>query len=193
MVLFEFDKVIKQKYLKYLKLHPEKISDISFDEFYWIGIDVIKKKFPSYFSNISLEYVDRVLINKSNKILFSCLDSDEFNLKNVSSILIYHKIKINISQTFKQTKYYILLLGTHEDFRKFGYGKVMLDEFVEFIKLKKSPNIIILLKSLESSLNFYIDYGFVKTELEPNRLFYKYENTNELKNSLENILELKLN
>lgn len=190
MVLFEFDKILKHKYTKYNKHDPNKVNGIGLDEFVGIGIGIIKKKFPYYFSNISLEYVDRILADKSNKIMLSCINSDKFDLDNVSSILIYHKTKTN-----NIIKYYILVLGTHEKFRKFGYGSVILDEFIHYIKLSNTSNtykLKILLKSLDSSLNFYLRYGFVKTDLEPNRLFYKYENIYDLKNSLSNILELDL-
>ena len=93
----------------------------------------------------------------------------------------------------------MLILGTHKRFRKFGYGKLILDEFVEFVqKSKKNKNtnldikIKILLKSVDSSLNFYLNYGFVISSdtLNTNRLFYKYEPETDLKENKEKILEL---
>ena len=87
------------------------------------------------------------------------------------------------------------MLGTHERFRKYGYGKVILDEFIEFIKKlnKSNKKIKILLKSLESSMGFYISNGFIQSELKSNRLFFKYETINELKLGKEQILELNIN
>lgn len=189
MVLFEFNKIIRNKYNYYKKKFPDKVKDTSQDEFYLIGLEKISHLFPFYFSGITEKYIEKVISNKSNKIVVSCL-TDKFDINNITGILIYHKTKLtNI------TKYYILILGTHERFRNYGYGKVLLDEFINFIQNKNDKNIGIakvLLKSVESSINFYINYGF--TQIKPdeictNKLFYKYEKTSEIKNYPDKILE----
>lgn len=186
MVLFEFDKIMKEKYINYKTNKLEKIQGIEYEQFYQIGIEKITEIFHFYFSGINQKYIIQIVQDKKNKILFSCID-EKFNLKNITSLLIYHKTK-----TTEFNKYYVLALGTHERFRKFGYGKVIIDDFVNWIKLKNKSELKkkILLKSLESSLKFYLEYGFVSTELEHNRLFFKYETTNELKTNPEKILEL---
>lgn len=188
MVLFEFDKLIKKKYINYCKKNKEEnVLSISFDQYKKNGIIQLTKIFKFYFGGISENYIIGTLLNVNKvRILLSCIDS-VFSLKNITSILIYHQIK-----SHDANKYYVLLLGTHERFRKFGYGKVILDEFAELIKFSKShKNKLskILLKSLKSSLKFYLDYGFVLSSLQSNRLFYKYENNTELKNNQEKILE----
>ena len=145
--------------------------------------------FPFYFSGISEQYIQNILSNNNDRIVLSCMNKT-FSIKNVTSILIYHKTK---STEF--TKFYVLVLGTHERFRKFGYGKVVLDEFVEWIGINnKFGEKKILLKSLDSSLKFYLDYGFecVPDELSTNKLFFKYEPIKELKNNKEKILEFYL-
>ena len=185
MVLFELNKIIKNKYNYYRINQPNKITNINYDKFYQIGIEKIRKIFPFYFSGINQDYIDYILRNTNNKIILSCID-DNFDLKNISSILIYHKTK-----TQKFIKYYILLLGTHERNRNLGYGKVIIDEFIEWLKITDKSILTkkILLKSVKSSLKFYIDYGFLQSELESNKLFYKYESTKELKSNIENLLE----
>ena len=187
MVLFEFDKIIKDKYDKYII--KNNINQISFNEYKSKGLEQFSKLFPFYFSGININYTDNILNSDKTHILVSCI-GDKFDIKNITSILIYHK---TISLDF--TKYYILLLGTHERFRKYGYGKVILDEFIEFIKKlnKSNKKIKILLKSLESSMGFYISNGFIQSELKSNRLFFKYETINELKLGKEQILELNIN
>lgn len=188
MVLFEFDKLIKKKYLNYCRKNKsDDVELMNFDQYKKNGIIQLTKIFKFYFGGISENYIINTLLNVDKvKILLSCIDS-VFSLGNITSILVYHQIK-----SIESNKYYILLLGTHERFRKFGYGKVILDEFGDLIKSTKSyknKNCKILLKSLESSLKFYLDYGFVLTSLQSNRLFYKYENNDELKNNQEKILE----
>lgn len=184
MVLFEFDKIIKDKYNKYLNK-----QNISFDEYKSKGLEQFSKLFPFYFAGINQNYTQNILISDKTHIIVSCI-GDKFDIKNITSILIYHKTIL--SDTIK---YYILLLGTHERFRKYGFGKVILDEFVEFVKISNKSNkkIKILLKSLQKSLNFYLGNGFIESELKPNRLFYKYETAKELKLNEEKILELNIN
>ena len=41
-------------------------------------------------------------------------------------------------------------------------------------------------------MSFYFSYGFVQSELKPNKLFYKYETSDELKSNQEKILELNI-
>jgi hypothetical protein len=197
MVLFEFDKIMREKYNNYKTNKPETVMGIEFEQFYQIGLEQITEIFHFYFTGINPIYVIRIVQDTKNKIIFSCID-EKFNLKNVTSILVYHKTKpsnkTKLLENIKPIKYYVLVLGTHERFRKFGYGKIIIDEFVQWIKQTDNSVLSkkILLKSLESSLKFYQEYGFVCSELEPNKLFYKYENADELKNNQEKILELNI-
>ena len=185
MVLFEFDKIMKEKYSNYKTNEPDKNKQIDYEQFYNLGIEKMTDIFPFYFTKINPHYIYPIVLNRKNKILFSCID-EKFSLKNVTSILVYRKTK-----SHEQVKYYIPILGTHERFRKFGYGKVIIDEFVQWIKQTDKSEIPkkILLKSLEASMGFYQSYGFVSTELKSNRLFYKYETGDELKTNPEKILE----
>lgn len=190
MVLFKFDKIIKDKYDNYIQKNNNK-EKISFDEFKSKGLEQFSTIFPFYFSGINQYYIDNILNSDKTHILISCVGG-KFDIKNITSILIYHK-----TITLDFNKYYILLLGTHERFRKYGYGKIILDEFIELVeKLNKSEKKIkILLKSLESSMEFYLSNGFVQSEseLKSNKLFFKYETANELKLYQEKILELNIN
>ena len=185
MVLFDFDTIISDRY-KFLKSNnPAKLNSLDLIQFKQKGIEQITKIFPFYFGNINQIYLTNVLSNNKTKIILSCIDN-KFDLNNITSILIYHKTKL-----LHLTKFYILALGTHERFRKFGYGKIILDEFVQWIKQtnKSVGQKKIILKSLETSMGFYNTYGFVLTDLKLNKLFYKYETNLELKNNPEKILE----
>ena len=63
--------------------------------------------------------------NKKSKILFLTI-GQKFLLDDIISIIIYHNTSSN-----NKNKYYILCFGIHKKFRKFGYGKYTLDEFIE--------------------------------------------------------------
>lgn len=186
MVLFEFDEIIKDKYNRCNK--NNNTNPISFDEFKIKCLKKFSELFPFYFSGINHNYIQNILASDKIHIIFYCIGNN-FDIKNITSILIYHKTTLSYI-----IKYYILLLGTHERFRKYGYGKVILDEFIEFIKKinKSNKKIKIILKSLESSMDFYLSNGFIKSDLKSNKLFYKYETIYELKKFEEKILELNI-
>lgn len=177
MTLFEFEKIIKEKF-------NNSNKELDYWNYYLFATELIKKIFPFYFSKINVKYIENLLSNKNNKLIVFCIDN-KFIVKNITSILIYHK---TIHK--KISKYYILALGSHERVRKYGYGKILLDEFIEWIKLNdnSSNSKQILLKSLESSMGFYLDYGFCCAELKSNKLFYKYESVQELTSNKEKIL-----
>lgn len=185
MALFEFDKIIISKYKKYVIKNKSCFkSPINFDEFKKIGLDKIHVIFNFYFTGISKDYIDGLITRDKVKIAFICL-GEKFLLEDIVSIIIFHKtISLN------KIKYYLLAFGIHKKFRKFGYGKYSLDEFIKWIKLSniKSKQCLLLLKSLESSLVFYLSYGFIQTDLKTNKLFYKYEPNDELKLNQEKIL-----
>jgi hypothetical protein len=187
MVLFEFDKILKSKYSNYKINCPEKVSSIQYGTFYQIGIEKIFQIFPFYFSGINLNYVKNAISDEKNKILLFGL-GEKFDIKNIVSIIIYRKIKSPICN-----KYLVLAFGTNERYRNLGYGKNTLDEFIQWIKLNNSLKTVktckIILKSLESSFGFYLEYGFVQTDLKSNKIFYKYENARDLSNESEKILE----
>jgi GNAT superfamily N-acetyltransferase len=174
MVLLEFDKIIKDKYDIYIK--KKNLNSISFDEFKSNGLKIFSKLFPFYFSGINQNYIQNILYLNKTCIIVYCI-GHKFDIKNITSILIYNK-----TISFEITKYYILLLGTHERFRNYGYGKIILDEFIEFVKKsnKLNKNIKILLKSLKKSFEFYISNGFVEKdgfvekELKSNKLFLHF-------------------
>ena len=168
MVLFEFDKIIKTKYNDYTKSN----KNIEFIDFKLKAFEKIKKIFPFYFSKINQNYVDSIINLTNIKILLYCIEN-EFNIKNIVSILIYKK-----TNSKNSIKYNILLLGTHERFRKYGYGSVVLNNFVEFINesTKSKKKIKILVKSLESSVKFYLSNGFIKSMNQLNKIQDKYEN-----------------
>lgn len=182
MVLFEFNKIIKFKYKKYIN---KTGSSIDFKEFKKKCLISISKIFDLYFTGISSVYINNILENDKVKIFMVCIDKN-FSFQNIISMIIFHK-----TSSKNKIKYYLLAYGIHKKFRKYGYGKYSLDEFISWIKITTNNNKrrILLLKSIETSMNFYLSYGFVFTDLVSNKLFYKYEPNTELKSNQDKILE----
>ena len=164
-MIFFFDNLIKEKYN----------NIISYEEYYNNKKIIICKLIKSFVENINEKFVDIILNDNKNKIIIHNIDS-KFNLWNITAFIIYHKV---ISK--KIIKYYILLIGVNPDLRNLGYGKIILDEFVNWIKINEINNITkkikIILNSIDSSIDFYKIYGFIKTEEKnyKHKLFFKYE------------------
>lgn len=124
-------------------------------------LDVFKKKLRSLLHNFSgsdihYKYIDSLLANERNKIVFYCIDF-EFTIDNCPVMMVYRKKKINE----KEIRYYILMLCTKQKYRNQGYASKLLDGFIEIIR-NENPNIQkkIILSSIESAVLFYESYGF---------------------------------
>jgi len=179
-MIFDFDKILKNKY----KCKCNELE--TFEEFKKKSIQKLLLITPNYFTGISENYIKSIFFNNDKlKILFVSI-GQKFIINDIVSIIIFHK-----TQTKDKIKYYILGFGIHKRLRKYGYGKNSLDEFIIWIKQnnKSDKQKILLLKSIESNVNFYLTFGFVQTNLISNKLFYKYEPNNELKFNQEKILE----
>lgn len=177
-MIFDFEKIMKNKY--------DKLS--SYEKYKKKSIEKLMMITPNYFTGISENYIKLILFSNKIKILFVTI-GQKLITNDIVSIILYQKI-----QSVDKIKYYIFGFGIHKRLRKYGYGKNSLDEFIQWIKQnnKSHKQKILLLKSIESSLKFYLTYGFVQTDLTSNKLFYKYEPNNELKLNQEKILEFKI-
>ena len=177
-MIFDFEKIIKNKYNKLY----------SYEEYKKKSIEKLMMISSNYFTGISENYLKSILSNDKIKILFVTI-GQKLITNDIVSIIIYQQ-----TQSVDKIKYYILSFGIHKKLRKYGYGKNSLDEFIQWIKQnnKSCKKKILLLKSIESSLKFYLTYGFIQAELKSNKLFYKYEPKNELKLNQEKILEFEI-
>lgn len=131
----------------------------------------------NFLENINDEFIDVILDDTNNKIVFHNIDNTINNYNN-TSFLVYHKV-------YKEhtIKYYILLLGTNKKIRNCGYGKLLLDDFIDHIRNKTKKNITIYINSINDSKQFYINYGFKKLDLiKKNTLFFNYEPYSDINN-----------
>lgn len=122
-------------------------------------LDGFKKKLRSLLHNFSgsdiqSNYIDSLLGNERNKIVFYCIDF-EFRIDNCPVVMIYRKKRIDKNEM----RYYILMLCTKQKFRNQGYASKLLDGFIEKIQSPKMKTKIIL-SSIESAVLFYESYGF---------------------------------
>jgi len=111
--------------------------------------------------DIKTDYTTCLLEDKNNTIAFYCLDK-EFSVKNSPSSLIFRKYKYR-----NKIQYCILFACTETEYRGKGYASKMMDGFIDRIRQENSKNkgldIKIVLNSFESSVLFYVNYGFTWT------------------------------
>lgn len=145
------------------------------------------------YRTISMMYTGRLLRHKQTRFAFYCIDT-EFNIANCPSCLIYCK---QFDKTKNEVAYYILMICTRPIFKKLGYASMLLNGFIERVKIenKKYPDrtIKIVVSSLDTAVTYYEKYGFrwtKKSILEYPVLlcFEKYEEDKEYF-----ILELNVN
>lgn len=109
------------------------------------------------FDWINLDYIHNLLEDTANQIVFRCIDTCDFNIRNCPSAMIYRKYKKG-----RVCIYYILMICTKQSFKKFGYASAMLDDFIKKIRQEKTEGIVnkIVLSSLDTAVSYYQKYGF---------------------------------
>lgn len=126
------------------------------------------------FDKVNLDYIYSVLEDKRNKIVFRCIDNCVFNIRNCPSAMIYRKHKKR-----DICIYYLLMICTKQNFKKFGYASAMLDDFIGRIRSTKTDGRChkMVLSSLDTAVSYYEKYGFRKTEecLNDHPLLIQYE------------------
>jgi ribosomal protein S18 acetylase RimI-like enzyme len=115
----------------------------------------------TYFSygSIAIDYIQNLLKYESNKTAFYCLE-DDFVIRKCPSCMIYSRQNKKNSTTIL---YYIMVISTEKEFRNQGYGKALLNGFVERIKNEtknETKNVKIVLSALDEVVSYYQNYGF---------------------------------
>lgn len=114
------------------------------------------------FERVNLDYITNLLGDPMNKVVFRCIDTDEFNIRNCPSAMVYRRCVYNSK---RECVYYILLICTKSNFKKLGYASAMLDDFITRIRDRHSIGYRnrIIVSSMESAISYYEKYGFVMT------------------------------
>jgi len=133
--------------------------------------------YKRYSENINERYIENLIKDKKNRMVIHSIDCEEKYYNNITSFIIYRKNK-NMSED----NYYIFLMGVHEEIRDNGYGKLILDEFIEEINKYKLRRTNIVIHSLDTSEHFFINYGFER--IFRSRFLKNYEGWEDEKNQL---------
>ena len=112
----------------------------------------------NFCDNVNEKYIESIQKDKYNRTIFHCIDN-KWNIDNITSFITY-RILYNKNEKL----IIILMIGVNKNIRSNGYGKIILDEFIEYhnkkISEKRSLNICV--HSVKLSENFFINYGFEK-------------------------------
>lgn len=158
----------------------------SYNYYHNVGLKKILPLIKKYADTINEKFIDDLLKHTDIEIMFY-LNNSIFSINNIIGIIIYTK---TINYHTKQEYIYMLLLCIDKNYRMFGYGKIFLDEFIEYIQNSSKRNKNVILHPLDSCINFYKTYGFKEIESKSYiyKKLFKYEKYN--KNKLILILNL---
>lgn len=172
-MIFLYSDLLKDK----LKKKYNKYDKYLYDEYYKIGITKISLLIKEYADNINESFID-FLVNSDNiEIVFYSNDSNKSITDNIG-IIIYTK---SINNKTKKENIYLLLLCIQKEYRKFGYGKILLEEFIKYIKDLNTNDKKIILHPLISSIYFYKTFGFSEILDKPcnYKKLFKFERYNK--------------
>jgi len=121
-------------------------------------------------SKINDNYINNVVTNKKNRVVFYSIGDNPPNIYNCPCGLVY-----NVEKKKNDTNIYILFIATAYKLRKVGYASLFIKEFTSFIKEKyknEINNVRIVLDSVIDAVTFYEHIGFkwVTTEQYNKRL-----------------------
>lgn len=142
------------------------------DQFYYdIGLLMF------YYSRriIHHSYIRRLVEDRNVKYAFRSMDTNEFRITNVPSLMAYVSCKTQMMDT-----YYILLICTKHQFKNMGYATHLLTDFIEHVKSaseKKGKKGKVVLSSLDTAATFYEKLGFrwTRKSLAEYDMLLKYE------------------
>jgi len=170
-MIFRFEEVYDQKYIIKNKLQKINRKSQSYKDYKKNIINAKIKFTKTYAGNINDKFITRICKDRLNKFIFYGMNS-ELSFNELSSIVIYRKTVADS----KKIRLVIMLIAVHPDLRNCGYGKITLNEFINFV-YKKNKIIEIFLHSLDTSLYFYFNFGFKK--INTNNFIQSYEGVND--------------
>ena len=186
-MIYQYSQFVKNKLTKWYNMY----SDETFNKYYLAGLTQIIPIIKIFAETISDEFInnlfykvqaetgsiDKLVSHGEIEIIMYSSDTN-FKLKDAKGFIVYTK---TVHSVTKEEKVYLLLLCIDKSYRKYGYGKVFMEEFIEFVKNSNNKTKRIILHSLDSSLQFYLALGFTKVpdKITNYKKIFKYEKYNK--------------
>ncbi len=182
-MIWLYSEIVKNKLINLF----DQYDPPTYNKYYLSGLAYIVPMIKSFAETVSGEFIDRLffkleescesiekLVKKGELEIILYSSNTQFKLKNTQGFLIYTKTTHSVT---KEEKIYVLLLCVEKPYRKFGYGKIFMEEFIERVKNSNDKPKRIILHSLDSSLGFYQAFGFTEIPDKPTnyKKIFKYE------------------
>lgn len=141
-----------------------KFFKVIFENKYQKALKYKYKLIKKYCENIDIEYLKKICNDKNYHIYLYTIDTiNTISLENYKNKIIGIIIYRIILNTNSKIRIYISLLTIHKSMRKYGYGKILVDEIVT----KYNTKIVeVVLLSLKTSYNFYNSLGFEQSNIK---------------------------
>ena len=139
----------------------------------------------TYTHNLNPKFINVLLSDQRNNILIYNIDGILQKENNIGFIIYRQSILEH------EHRFYIFLIGVHPDFTGYGYGSLLLNEFIDLIKnenkiIKKNKNYSycknkkLIVHSTQENILFYQRFGFKKSlNAYDYRMIYSYEEFNK--------------
>jgi len=170
-MIIQYSQLVKNKLVQ---LYGENsgYTDSIYNQLYLSGLAHIIPMLKYFAETISEDFIDRLFYKLTNEtpsieklvsrgeIEICIYTSDtKFKLANSKGFAVYTKTTHSVT---KEEKIYLLLLCIGKPYRKYGYGKVFMEEFLEWVSNSSGKSKRVILHSLDSSLHFYLSLGFTE-------------------------------
>lgn len=165
-MIFLYSQIVKEKLKKMYETH----DDNTFNKYYLSGLNKLIPMIQLFAETVDNGFINYLfhriynetesiekLVNKGELEILIYSSNTQFKLKNSQGFIIFTKTTHSVT---KEEKIYVLLVCIAKPYRKYGYGKVFMEEFIDHIKKTNIKSKRIILHSLDSSLNFYLALGF---------------------------------
>ena len=186
-MIYQYSQFVKNKLSKQYGQYLEE----TFNKYYLAGLNQIIPIIKFFAETINDEFIDKMfykvtvencsieqLVSRGEIEIMMYSSDTVFKLKDAKGFIVYTKTVHSIT---KEEKIYLLLICIDKSYRKYGYGKVFMEEFIEFVKKSNDKSKRIILHSLDTSLQFYLALGFTKIpdKIINYRKLFKYEKYNK--------------
>ena len=186
-MIYQYSQFVKNKLSKQYVQYSEE----TFNKYYLAGLKQIIPIIKFFAETINDEFIDKMfykvtvencsieqLVSRGEIEIMMYSSDTVFKLKDAKGFIVYTKTVHSIT---KEEKIYLLLICIDKSYRKYGYGKVFMEEFIEFVKKSNDKSKRIILHSLDTSLQFYLALGFTKIpdKIINYRKLFKYEKYNK--------------
>lgn len=185
-MIIQYSQFVKTKLSKWFGSEKSYSSE-TYNHYYLVGLSLIIPLIKQFAETVNENFIDNLfhkiqdpavsiekLVTRGEIEIIIYSSDSQFKLSNAKGFIVYTKTTHSVT---KEEKIYLLLLCVNKTYRKYGYGKVFMDEFIQFIKNSNSKSKRVILHSLDTSLQFYKSFGFteVPDKVTNYKKLFKYE------------------